>query len=156
MVVTGEIEKYTKKEQVTVKKQIEKMDKYLIGLTDLERIPDALYIAYLLIEKTAAAEATRTKVSMVAVCDSNVDPTKVQYPIPANDDAVNSIKMIVDLFAGAINEGKADFEKNKLQAPVKAKEFSSEEKTSFVEEKRPAKPAIVKKERRALRKEEAV
>ncbi|OGJ57917.1 30S ribosomal protein S2 [Candidatus Peribacteria bacterium RIFCSPHIGHO2_01_FULL_51_9] len=162
MVVTGEIEKYNKKEQSTIKKQIEKLDKYLAGLTTVDKIPDALYIADVRIEKTAVTEARRTNVPMVAVCDSNVDPTKITYPIPANDDAVNSIKMIVGLIAEAINEGKAEFEKNRSEmkvkevAPVAVKNTIESNDSVKAEEKKPAAKPAVKKERRALRKEEAV
>ena len=140
MFATGEIEKYTKKEQVTMKKQLEKLDKYLIGLTTLDKLPDALYIADMRTEKTALAEAARTEVPTVAVCDTNVNPEQVNYAIPANDDAVNSIKLIVDMVASAVNEGRAEFAKKKLE---RAKE-------------EPVKRDAVKIERRALKKEESV
>ena len=140
MFATGEIEKYTKKEQVTMKKQLEKLDKYLIGLTTLDKMPDALYIADMRTEKTGLAEAERTEVSTVAVCDTNVNPEKVNYAIPANDDAVNSIKLIADLVAEAVQEGRKEFEKKKLE---RAKE-------------EPEKRETVKTERRALKKEESV
>src|SRR3989344_4802489 len=113
MVATGEIERYTKKEQSDIKKDIEKMDRYLKGLTNLDRLPDALYLADVRVEKTAVTEARRGGVPMVAGCDSNVNPLKIEHPIPANDDAVNSIKLIVDLIAEAINEGRKDHEKNR-------------------------------------------
>lgn len=122
MFATGEIEKYTKKEQGEFKKQIEKMDKYLKGLTMLEKIPDALYVADVRVEKTAVTEANRVSVPMVAVCDSNVNPEKVDFPIPGNDDAVHSIKMMADLMAAAVNEGKAEMEKRKLSAPAAKEE----------------------------------
>jgi small subunit ribosomal protein S2 len=140
MFATGEIEKYTKKEQVTMKKQLEKLDKYLIGLTTLDKMPDALFIADMRTEKTALAEAKRTEVPTVAVCDTNVNPEQVNYAIPANDDAVNSIKLITDLVAEAVKEGKKEFEKKKLE---RAKE-------------EPVKHDAEKIERRALKKEESV
>ena len=140
MFASGEIEKYTKKEQVTMKKQLEKLDKYLIGLTTLDKMPDALFIADMRTEKTALAEAERTEVPTVAVCDTNVNPEQVNYAIPANDDAVNSIKLITDLVAEAVKEGKKEFEKKKL-------EHAKEE---------PVKHDAVKIERRALKKEESV
>lgn len=116
-VASGEVEKYTKKEQVKIKKELAKMDRYLLGLSNLEKMPDAVYLADLRVEKTAAAEAERKEVPLVAVCDSNVNPDKVDYPIPANDDAVNSIKMIAELMAEAVKEGKAEFEKKKAAMP---------------------------------------
>lgn len=167
MVETGEIEKYTKHEQSAIKKQIIKMDKYLSGLTSLEKIPDALYLADLRVEKTAAAEAKRMRVPMVAVCDSNVDPTKVEFPIPANDDAVNAIKMVGNLIAEAVNEGKKDFEKNAATMKAAAEKQAAEAKaspvakaldTTMAQEKITTKaaPKSGTKERRALKKEESV
>lgn len=135
-VETKEIEKYTKKEQSTFKKQLEKMDKYLKGLVNLEKLPDAIYIADLRIEKTAVTEARKMHVPVVAVCDTNVDPTKATYIIPANDDAVNAIAMMAQLVRDAINTGKEEYKKNKQ---------------TFVEELKPA-----KKEKRALTKEQSV
>jgi small subunit ribosomal protein S2 len=129
MFKTKEIEKYTKREQGQYKKQLERMDKYLVGLADLEAIPAALYIADLRVEKTAVTEAGRVGVPIVAVCDSNVNPTKAAYPIPANDDAVNSIKLFADLMAEAVNEGKAEFEKKQVaEAVEKEKEAKSSTK----------------------------
>jgi len=110
---TGEIEKYTKKEIVSLKKKLEKMDKYLAGLVDLEKMPDVLYVASLHNEKTAIKETQRTGTPIIAVCDTNSNPTKADYVIPANDDAVNSIKMIVDLVSEAVIEGKQELEANK-------------------------------------------
>ena len=140
MFASGEIEKYTKKEQVTMKKQLEKLDKYLIGLTSLDKMPDALYIADMRTEKTALAEAERTEVPTVAVCDTNVNPEQVNYAIPANDDAVNSIKLIVEMVAEAVKEGRKEFEKKKLERA----------------QAEPVKHDAVKIERRALKKDESV
>lgn len=155
MFVTGEIEKYTKKEQSTIKKQIEKMDKYLAGLVNLNEVPDALYIADLRVEKTAVTEAHRVGVPMIAVCDSNVDPTKVEFPIPANDDAVNAIKLIADLMAEAILEGKAEFEKNKVSAQSE-KAAPQERAAAPRVAAAPADDKAPKKERRVIKKQEAV
>jgi len=138
-VASGEVEKYTKKEQTKIKKDLEKMDRYLRGLSGLEKIPDAIYLSDLRVEKTAAAEAERKGVPMVAICDTNVNPTKVDYPIPANDDAVNAIKMMANLVAAAVTEGKKEFEMRKAAAPIEA----------------PKKEAP-KVERRAIRKEQSL
>lgn len=172
MVATGEVEKYTKKERSTIGKQIEKMDKYLSGLTALDHIPDAIYIADVRVEKTALTEARRINVPVVAVCDSNVDPTKVQYPIPGNDDAVNAIRLIANVIAKAVSEGRAEYEKNRVE--IKAKEDKlKEERAAAVAvptimpsaggdaEKAPLAPTADQKPvkkivRRALKKEEAV
>lgn len=110
---SGELEKYTKKEQLQFAKDLEKMDKYLCGLSALEKIPDALFLPALQKEKTAVLEAKRMRVPVIAVCDTNADPTKAAYFIPANDDALNAIKMIVGLVVEAVKEGRSEWEKNK-------------------------------------------
>jgi len=154
---TGEIERYTKKEQLNLKKQLEKMDKYLVGLTDLEKMPDAVYIADMRTEKTALAETERVEIPTVAVSDTNTDPTKVLYAIPANDDAVNSIKMIADLISSAISEGKAEWESVKIERAEAAKTAKVSVPQMNTEKTPEAKkPEAPKKERRALKKEEAI
>jgi small subunit ribosomal protein S2 len=163
-VKTGEIEKYTKKEQSTLKKQLEKMDKYLSGLVDVNKLPDALFIADMRVEKTAITEARRVNLPVVAVCDTNVDPTKATYVIPANDDAVNSIRMMAELVAAAVNEGKQDAEKNRAAMVIeKEKEMAAaKEAKTMVEskEEKPvaakAAPAAPKKEKRALQIEASI
>lgn len=108
---SGEIEKYPKREQIKMKKEVEKMENYLAGIKDLDKMPDALYIADMRTEKTALIEADKTNVTIVAVCDTNVNPEDADYVIPANDDAVNSIKLMADLVSEAVKEGKLVAEK---------------------------------------------
>lgn len=120
----GELEKYTKQEQLEIAKELVKMDVSLVGLTSLEKMPDVLFIPALQCEKTAVLEANRMKVKIVGVCDTNSNPDKADYIIPANDDAVNSITLIVNLVAEAVKEGKVEWEKTKMAqtvAGVKAK-----------------------------------
>ncbi len=114
----GELERYTKKEQVEIAKKLEKMDQTLAGLVSLEKMPDALFIPAMQREKTAVTEANQTNVPIIGVCDTNANPDKATYVIPANDDAVKAIQLIVSLVAAAIKEGRAEFEKNKSE-PVK-------------------------------------
>ena len=114
---TGEIEKYTKKEQLVLKKKMDKMEKYLAGLAGIEKKPDVLYVASVHAEKTAIIEAKRTNTQIVGVCDTNCNPSNVDYLVPANDDAVNSIKMVAELISAAISEGKAMWEKKQAEMP---------------------------------------
>jgi len=109
----GELEKYTKKEQLDITREIEKMDTYLAGLSELRQMPDALFVPAMQREKTAVAEANRMNISLIGVCDSNANPDKATYVIPANDDAVKSIEMIVGLVRDVVKEGVAEYEKNK-------------------------------------------
>lgn len=147
-IASGEVERYTKKEQLNIKRMVEKMDKYLVGLSSLDKIPDVLFIADLRVEKTGVAEANRLGVPVVAVCDTNVNPEKALHIIPANDDAVNSIKMIVNLVAEAVKEGKEDWEKAKLaMAEEKAKEDKKNLAAKMVSVPAAGKP-VVRSEKR--------
>jgi small subunit ribosomal protein S2 len=108
---TGELEKYTKKEQLDISKKLEKMDISLAGLTALTKIPDVLFVPALQREKTAVTEARKTGVQVVGIVDTNANPDVADYIIPANDDAVNSIEMMVKLVSEAISDGKKEIEK---------------------------------------------
>ena len=106
----GELAKYTKFEQLKMAEQLEVLEDKIGGIQELTRIPDVLFILDIRKDKTALIEAVRRGVKVIAVCDSNVDPSDVDYPIPANDDAVKSIELIVNLMANAIKEGREEWE----------------------------------------------
>lgn len=106
----GELAKYTKLEQLRMAEQIDILEEKVGGMQDLARIPDAVFIFDVKKDKTALAEAVRRGVKVVAVCDTNVDPSDVDYPIPANDDAVKAIQLVADLAANAVNDGKKEWE----------------------------------------------
>lgn len=112
---SGELEKYTKKEQLEIAKKLEKMDETLSGISALERMPDALFLPALQREVTAVAEAGRMGVPIIGICDTNANPLRAAFAIPANDDAIKAIEMIVGLVVSAIQEGKADAEKKALE-----------------------------------------
>lgn len=103
--VKGELGNYTKKEQLEISKELEKMDTYLAGLAGLDRMPDALFIPSVQREKTAVVEANKMNVPIIGICDTNANPAKVAHVIPANDDAVKSITLVVNLVRDAIKEG---------------------------------------------------
>lgn len=107
----GELEQYTKKERLEISRKLDKMSKYLEGLSTLQRMPDAIFFPSVQKEKTAMVESERVGMTVVGVCDTNANPEKVQHPICANDDAVKSITMMVNTIAAAIKEGRAEWEK---------------------------------------------
>lgn len=113
---TGELEKYTKKEQLEIAKDLEKKDETLAGLVSLTRMPDAIFVPALQREKTAVVEANKMGVTVIGISDTNANPLKADYVIPANDDAVKSLTMIVNLVAEAIKEGRQEFEQKKAEA----------------------------------------
>ncbi len=109
----GELGKYTKLEQQKFGEQIEQLEERVGGIQEMTRIPEAIFIADIHKDNTALAEAMRRGIKVVSVCDTNVNPRKVDYPIPANDDAVKSIDMMVNLVAGACKDGKTEWESNR-------------------------------------------
>ena len=104
---TGDLLKYTKKEQLEITREIEELDTAIGGIQTLTRVPDVVFILDLKKDKTAMQEAIRKNVPVVAVCDTNVNPEDVTYPIPGNDDAIRSVELVLSLLAKAVNEGKA-------------------------------------------------
>ncbi len=109
----GELSRYTKKEQGKIEKEMQKMEVLLGGITALEKSPDAIFIVDLKKDKTAFIEAVKTRVPVIAICDTNTDPSRVAYPIPANDDSVGSLEMIISLVAEAVKEGKSESKEKK-------------------------------------------
>lgn len=95
----GELEKYTKKEQVDFQKKIERLQQNFEGITKLIKKPDALFVVDIEKHNTAVREARQEKIPVIAVLDTNDDPTTVQYPIIANDHARSSIKWVIERIA---------------------------------------------------------
>ena len=105
---TGELaKKYTKKEQLMFSREREDLERKIGGIASLTKRPDAVIVFDMRGEKTAVTEARRIGVPMVGVCDTNVNPELVAYPVPANDDAVKGMMLLTNFFADAILEGKA-------------------------------------------------
>lgn len=96
----------SKKEQSKLRKNIEKGEKSFGGLVSLEKKPDALFVASAHDESIALKEAAVANVPVIAIVDTNTDPSKVAYPIPANDDATKSVELFCNVFAAAIKENK--------------------------------------------------
>lgn len=106
----------TKKEKLLGQRKLDKYVRLYGGLVGLSKMPDAVFFIDVKKDSGAIAEATRTGVKVVAICDTNVDPTPVDFLVPANDDAVGSIKIITDYLVDAWIEGLAQKEKSE---PVK-------------------------------------
>jgi len=105
MKTDGTFENLSKRERLQVSRQREKMEKNLGSISDLSRLPSALFIVDIVKEHIAVAEARKLNIPTFAMVDTNSDPTKVDFPIPSNDDATKSIELIVDVMIAAINEG---------------------------------------------------
>jgi len=110
---SGELNKYTKKENILIDREIARLKRFFGGLIDLKDLPAAIFVIDVKKEKAAVKEAAKKGIPIIAVVDSNSDPDLVDYVIPANDDAVGSIKYITEKISLAAFEGKEIFKKKK-------------------------------------------
>jgi len=127
MLNDGSAESLTKKERLTLSRDKDKMEKVLGGIAQLGRLPAALFIVDIGHEHIALAEAKRLGITTLGMVDTNCDPNKVDYPIPANDDATKSIAIITNYLAAAIAEG--------LQERLASKDEEVEETDNEAEKK---------------------
>jgi small subunit ribosomal protein S2 len=108
MLGDGSFDSITKKERLTLSRDKEKMERVLGGIAQLGRVPAALFIVDIGHEHIALAEAKRLNITTFGVVDTNCDPNKVDFSIPANDDATKSIAIITNYITAAIAEGLAE------------------------------------------------
>ncbi len=114
----GSLQLRTKKEMITLRKQKEKLEKYLSGVKDMVKIPGAVFIVDPKHESIAVKEAIKLGIPVVAIVDTNCDPDEVDYCIPANDDAIKSIQLITSRIVDAIGEGQASMLVGTEEEPV--------------------------------------
>lgn len=126
----GELSHYTKKEQLLIGRKLEKFEKELGGIAQMDKLPDAIFLIDCVVEKTALAEANRIEIPIVALADTNCNPYLLTYPIPSNDDASKSIRIITETIVDAYKEGLGVGAKTK-----KAEEKAKEEKVEAVHDK---------------------
>jgi small subunit ribosomal protein S2 len=137
----GSWKKFPKHEIIKLEKHLHQLELVYGGVAELNALPDAIFIVDIKKEVASLKEAIRLGIPIVAIVDTNVDPKDVDYPIPANDDAVGSIQFIVNYIADAYQEGavirEKGTEKEKLKtATLKSKQESvKEEKTAEKTEK---------------------
>ena len=125
---TGELaNKYNKLEVQRFQEEIDQMNILYGGIKEMAAKPGAVFIVDIVHEVNAVREARKLKIPIVAVVDSNADPSLVTYPIPANDDAIKTIQLIADYVKAAIEQGKA---KVKVPATEKAEPAKVEAKAS--------------------------
>ena len=102
----GYFERLSKKDAKSLTKQLERLEVHLSGLANLTRPPACLFVIDPKREQNAVHEANRLSIPIVAICDTNADPDLIAYPIPGNDDAIRSIRLIASLVVESIAEGQ--------------------------------------------------
>ena len=108
MLADGSLTSVTKKERLTLTRERNKLEKVMGGIAQINRLPAALFIVDISHEHIALSEAKKLGLRTIAMVDTNSDPSTVDFPIPSNDDASKSIKLIADYMVEAIQEGLAE------------------------------------------------
>jgi len=113
----------TKKEILELQRELDKKNKVLAGIKNMEKLPDALFIIDPKREQIAVKEAKKLGIPIFAVVDTNCDPSEIDYPVPGNDDAIRAIALFLDAMSRAISEGVAGGqEEQEMQAAAAAAE----------------------------------
>jgi small subunit ribosomal protein S2 len=107
----GEYKSFTKKERLLLDREIERLERFFGGIADIESTPDLIVIIDVKREKAAVREAAMMSIPVIAIVDSNCDPTGIDYPIPMNDDATKAIEYVLGLMGKAIMEGRGEIKK---------------------------------------------
>lgn len=118
MMLDGTVDKLTKKERLHIDREIDKMKKVFVGIQDMKKIPCAVFVVDIKKEDIAVREAKKLRIPIIAIVDTNCDPTPIDYPIPGNDDSTKSIAVLSRVIADAVLEGRES---------IKAKAIEEEE-----------------------------
>ena len=133
----GTFEVLPKKEVILLKKEMEKLERNLGGIKDMEKIPGVIFLVDPKKEHIAVLEAKKLGIPVIGLVDTNCNPEEVDYAIPGNDDAIRAVKLITDVMANAIIEGKQgeSFETEEVVEEVSEEPASMEEVVAESEEK---------------------
>ena len=133
----GGFEGLTKKESSKLGEKLLRLENYFLGIEEMIKLPDLIFIIDIGQENIAVAEANRLNIEIMALVDTDCDPTNIQFPIPGNDDAIRSVKLVTKLVADAILLGKKQYDSETAELA----EGSIEEKTEVTTEIREQSPA---------------
>ncbi|MHB1192478.1 MAG: 30S ribosomal protein S2 [Longimicrobiales bacterium] len=118
---------YTKKERLMLERERQKLEKYLAGVKEMSRLPGAMFVVDAKRETIAVREANRLGIPVIAITDTNADPSPINYPIPGNDDAIRSVGLICGAVAGTIEETRREVPDDQRRSEeVEATTYSTE------------------------------
>jgi small subunit ribosomal protein S2 len=116
----GDFERLPKKEVQRLTDDINRLDRVLGGIKDMRRLPNAVFIVDTRKEHTAVLEARRLDIPVIALADTNCDPDEMDYPIPANDDAIRAVRLLCSKIADAVIEGRRELEAQQKDSEAEA------------------------------------
>jgi small subunit ribosomal protein S2 len=131
----GDFERLPKKEVQHLQDDITRLERILGGIKDMRRLPNAIFIIDTRKERTAVLEARRLEIPIIALADTNSDPDEIDYPIPANDDAIRAVRLLSAKIADAVIEGRRELEaQQKDSEPDEVEEGAPEESSEVINE----------------------
>lgn len=133
----GTFDVLPKKEVIQLRHEEERLEKFLGGIKNMKKLPDALFVVDPKKEKIAVHEAHILGIPVVAIIDTNCDPDEVDYPIPGNDDAIRSVKLLTETMANAVieaNQGREGEEATQEEAVQEVEETTEEKEVETTEE----------------------
>ncbi len=133
MEADGSLQKLPGKEAAAIRREMARMNRNFEGMLEMKTLPSALFVIDTKTEEIAVAEARRLKIPVIALVDTNSDPTLVDYPIPGNDDAAKAIRLVVEVLLEAIQNGVA----RRVEPSSKTKEFTPFVRQDFVDTEQP-------------------
>ncbi len=105
-----------KRELVQYEREFTKLSKYFEGIKEMDRLPGLIFIVDVIKDATAVKEAKKVGIPVIAIVDTNTDPTDIDYPIPGNDDSLRAISLVAKIISNAILEGRKGFETEEREA----------------------------------------
>ena len=130
METDGTFELLPKKEVILLKKEMEKLERNLGGIKEMEKLPGVIFLIDPKKERIAILEAKKLGIPVVGLVDTNCNPEELDYPIPGNDDAIRAVKLIADVMANAVIEGK----QGEILETEETEQFSEEDEEMSMEE----------------------
>ncbi len=124
---SGELDKLSKKEASRLHNELDKLHRNLTGIAGMTELPGIMFVVDIAKESIAVAEANRLNIPVVAMVDTNCDPSPVDYPIPGNDDAIRAIRLITGLVADTVVKASADYARIAAEAEMEAKASREQE-----------------------------
>jgi len=135
----GKLDLLPTKERMGMEAELAKLEFNLGGVRDMDRLPDAVFVADLKTEEIAVNEAARLRIPIIGLVDTNCDPTPVDYVIPGNDDAIRSCELVIGTIGGAIEEGSSSWrvqEEKRLAEEMERRKREEEERKKREEEEK--------------------
>ena len=133
MATDGTFDVLPKKEVIKLRKEWEKLEKNLGGIKDMKKIPDAIFVVDPKKERICVQEAHALGITLIGIADTNCDPEELDYVIPGNDDAIRAVKLITEVIANAVIEGKQGESFEPVAENEMVEEVENEEPTSIEE-----------------------